>query len=136
MIPYHLLLLTIYTPIFPPSSTIGTWWKILPTIFWRILFVRLRTNAKYLRTIHPNIQSSFNFFCTFTVKLITNYYTWSGITVSALCVKVQTILIWLQVQWYHTAWVGSTTGVNGLLIFRGNGTKFQTKLIVNTFVTR
>ena len=45
---------------FFPSPPLGRRWKTLPPIFRRIWLVRPRPHTKYLRTIYPNIASSFN----------------------------------------------------------------------------
>ena len=83
---------------FFPSTLLVICWKTHPTISLRIWLVRPIPNAKYTIILYPYIPEVLNYSSTFTVYFLTNYCIWSGIILSAYCVKVHTICIWPHVQ--------------------------------------
>ena len=83
---------------FFPSPPLDIWWKKISTIFSQIWLVFPRPHANYTKRLYPFIPVDINYSGPFTVQLITNYCTLSGITLSAFCVKIDIICIWMHIQ--------------------------------------
>ena len=105
LIPYYLFLLSIYAPMFFSSPPLGIWWKFSQPYSgeynWLGPDLTLNTRGRYI-LIFPVVL------ITPTCRVVypkATHLSWVGITLSTFCVDVNTICIWMYIQWQRTAYI-------------------------------